>query len=410
MPADLDCPQAVQSSASSLSSLAHEQKLSGKEREVRRSDGDEERARSAEKDEGRDGPAMSAMAALFLTHRAAHLVHDQLDDPRIAHWTTSQLAAYDDSSSDRDDVMAALSAEQSADVAALDALHFPSAPLFSLPDAVALPSLPTPEQSALALSHQPSTDVALLSPVRPAIPSRFFVPVAPADPATVSPRHTATAAPGEAKVEDPNASLFSSALELSALSANVPDLPDLPDYSDIAPPEMPDIPDVPEPSADDDSSLPADVAAAAGARKDAAASAGSSTAPVASRSPSVSLNSSSAIAPPYLNAMPASMVYNAPVTAAAVPAGTAMGGSGAGGAHAPLPPRPARPTRATRGLPTTQGVSIGGGAGGSRGSGSLNGPTSNSASAANQAALNAALRTTLHDISDEQLQDVLANK
>ena len=397
LPSDLDAPLVLQSTAVSLSQLTAEQKYPGKERDTPPALWDEDKARVDER-EGRDGPHMEWCKQLFLTHTAANVIRDQLKDSSALGWTADDDVQYNSAAKARDTVMEALTAEQEDEMTELDTLSFPASPNITLPTTTPLPTLPTPEAALAALSNRPPTDTSLLTPVRPAIPSRFHVPAAPVDPMPPTPRQLSSEAASGA---DENASLFSAALELSQLSGNVPDLPDLPDYSDIALPEMPEIPDVPEPPVEDFGAM-----GESSTRTGSVSSARSSL----STASTASSQSSSSASPPYLNAMPANLVYTPPVAAGGVSdVGARVGGPASGmglSSMASPPPRPARPQRPSQGgrLPSAQGVNVNAGMGSGRmsaGGGSGSGQN---------AALNAALRTTLHEISDEQLQEVLANK
>ena len=397
---DLDSPLVLQNTAVSLSQLTAEQKYPGKERDTPPAQWDEDKARVDER-EGRDGPHMDWCKQLFLTHTAANVIRDQLKDGSALGWTADDDAHYDSAAKTRETVLEALTAEQEDEMAELDSLSFPASPNITLPTTTPLPTLPTPEGALAALSQRPPTDTALLTPVRPVIPTRFFVPAAPADPMPPTPRQLSTDGASSA---DENATLFSAALELSQLSASVPDLPDLPDYSDIALPEMPDIPDVPEPPAEDAGGV------SAGESSTRTGSISSARSSVSTASTASSQSSSSAT-PPYLNAMPANLVYTPPVAAGGDVGGRAggpMAGSSLSSMSSP-PPRPARPQRPGQGgrLPSAQGVNVNAGVGGGRMS---MGGVGGSGGSGQNAALNAALRTTLHEISDEQLQEVLANK
>ena len=396
LPSDLDGPLVLQHTAVSVSQLSAEQKFPGKERDTPPAQWDAEKARVDER-EGRDGPHMDWCKQLFLTHTAANVLRDQLKDASALAWTADEDTQYNSAAKARDGVLEALAAEQEYEMAELDTLSFPASPNITLPTTTPLPSLPTPEAALAARSQPPPTDTSLLTPVRPVIPTRFYVPAAPADPMPPTPRQLSSEG---ASGVDENASLFSAALELGQLSANVPDLPDLPDYSDIALPEMPDIPDIPEPPAEETGG--GATSAESTTRTGSVSSARSSL----SAASTASSQSSQSASPPYLNAMPANLVYTAGgVSEAGGRVGGPVAGSGLSSMASP-PPRPARPQRPSQGgrLPSAQGVNVNAGVGGGRQSvGGVSGSGQN-------AALNAALRTTLHEISDEQLQEVLANK
>ena len=401
LPSDLDAPLVLQNTAVSLSQLSAEQKYPGRERDTPAAVWDEDKARLDER-EGRDGPHMDWCKQLFLTHTAANVIRSQQKDASALGWTADDDEQYNSAAKARDAVLETLTAEQEEEMAELDTLSFPASPTITLPTATSLPTLPTPDSAQAVLANRPPTDASILTPIRPVIPARFYVPAAPVDPLPPTPRQLSS--PSDTSGADENATMFSTALELSQLSASVPDLPDLPDYSDIALPEMPEIPDVAEPVIEE----------AAGG--ESATRTGSISSARSSLSNTSSASSSSSASPPYLNAMPANLVYTPPVAAGGVSEGGArvggpMSGMGLSSMASP-PPRPARPQRPSQGggLRSAQGVNIGAGMSGGSGRMSAGSMGGGSSSSGQNAALNAALRTTLHEISDEQLQEVLANK